>query len=480
MKIRSGLFALLLVPAVAGAAQPRSVALVIQDNGHAQVTETHDVPPPGADGAVRIGPLPETLLPASVSAAPLERGETLDVVSQRFLYDLRDAAALFGAYRGSAVVGRKGDATWAGRLAAVPDFAQAEPGLLLEAEGQPVRFIPDLFALDAVEFPARADLARHPTLLWQLAADQSPPAAIQLNYAASGLSWSASHEAILADDARAIALATRVHVRNRTQRDFANARVRLALTEKGQYAPLVPAAGDPRTARAPALRYAADGQSWVPERAAASAAVVATYDVPQPLTLAAGADVRAGLYSAPALAAETRHVYDGVRFDRYQRNRRTDGNLGTEYATVVETRLSFANESAAPLPPGEFRLLRGQADQALEWIGTDWLPALKPGAIATLDLGPAAGLSGRRLRTAYADVVPLQSADESFEITLENQTSADQTIVVVEHFYRGEKHEITAASAKHEPGANPHSVQFAIPVKAGTSQAFTYTVRYTW
>ena len=133
MKFRFGLFALVLVPALASAAQPRSVALVIQDNGHAQITETHDVPPPGADGAVRIGPLPETLLPASVSAAPLERGETLDVVSQRFLYDLRDAAALFGAYRGSAVVGRKGDATWAGRLAAVSDFTKTQPGLLLEA-----------------------------------------------------------------------------------------------------------------------------------------------------------------------------------------------------------------------------------------------------------------------------------------------------------------------------------------------------------
>ena len=54
------------------------------------------------------------------------------------------------------------------------------------------------------------------------------------------------------------------------------------------------------------------------------------------------------------------------------------------------------------------------------------MPALKPGETAALDLGPAAGLSGRRLRTAYADVVPLQSADESFEITLENQTAADQ------------------------------------------------------
>ena len=47
---------------------------------------------------------------------------------------------------------------------------------------------------------------------------------------------------VLADDARSIALATRVQLRNQTQRDFANARVRLALTEKGQFAPLVPAA----------------------------------------------------------------------------------------------------------------------------------------------------------------------------------------------------------------------------------------------
>ena len=253
MKIRSGLLVLMLVPAVAGAAQPRSVALVIQENGYAQITETHDVPPPGPDGAVRIGPVPETLVPASVNAAPLERGETLDVASQRFLFDLRDETALFGAYRGSAVVGRKGDATWAGRLAAVPDFSKAEPGLMLEAEGQPVRFIPNVFALDAVEFSARADLARQPTLLWQLAADQTPPAAIQLNYAAAGLSWSASHEAILAADARSIALATRIHVRNQTLRDFANARIRLALTEKGQFAPLVPEAGDPRAARSAAF-----------------------------------------------------------------------------------------------------------------------------------------------------------------------------------------------------------------------------------
>ena len=60
---------LLLAPALAVAAQPRSIALTIQENGHVQVSETHDLDPPDKDGMIRVSPLPETLLPASVGAA---------------------------------------------------------------------------------------------------------------------------------------------------------------------------------------------------------------------------------------------------------------------------------------------------------------------------------------------------------------------------------------------------------------------------
>jgi hypothetical protein len=471
---------ILLLPLAALAAKPRSVALTIQENGLAQVTETHDIEPPGPDGLIRIGPLPETLRPASVNAIPIERGETIDILSQRFAYDLRDDESLFRAYRGSPITGRKGQESYAGRLASLPDFSSPSPSLILDSEGQAMRVVPNLFALDSIEFPARPDLARAPTLVWQLAAGQTPPVAVQLNYAVTDLSWSASHEAILADDARSLSLSTRIRLLNRTGRDFANARIRLALSDKGQFAPLVPALGDPRAAKTPALRYSSDGTSWIPERTAASAAIVATYDLPKPLTLPAGAEVYASLFYSPSLAVETRYIYDGVRFDRFQRNRRADWNLGTEASTAIETRLTVKNEKTTALPPGEFRLLRGQADQPLEWIGSDWLPSLKPGASATLQLGPAAGLSGRRIRTSYSEVVPLKVSEESFEITLENQTPVDQDITVIEHLYRGETHEIAAASAEHTPGTDPHSIQFVVPVKTGTEKSFTYTVRYTW
>ena len=475
-----GLALFLLWASSASAVRPRSIALTLQDGGRAQISETHDVEPPGPDGLVRIGPLPETLQPASLTASPLERGETLEIVAQRFAFDLLDNDSLFRAHVGQPVVAHLGGTALAGQIAARPDFSLPAPSLVLAAPDAPVRLVPNLFAVDSVEFAPGPRLARTPTVIWQLDGGQAAPAAVQLNYAAEGFSWSASHEAVLADDARSVALSTRVRLKNGTGREFANARLRLALTEKGLHAPLVPDPSDVRASRAPALRYSEDGKSWIPERAAASAAVVATYDLPQPLTLPAGADVYAALSAAASIPAETRYVYDGVRFDRFQRNRRTDWNLGTEFSPVVETRLSFRNEQSVPIPPGEFRLLKGQGNRPLEWIGSDWLPALRPGESATLALGPAAGLSGRRLRTGFTEVVPFKVSEESFEITLDNQSGEDRTITVVEHFYRGETHEITAASAEHAPGDDPHSVRFEVPVKAGTRKSITYTVRYSW
>lgn len=469
-----------LLPLSSLAARPRSIALTLQENGQAQISETHTVPPADPEGLIRIGPLPETLQPASVNAVPVERGESFELLSQRFAYDLLDDTALFRAYRGRKLTCNKDADSFSGTLAALPDFTHPAPSLILNTAGQTVRIVPNLFALDSIVFPPQQDLARTPTLIWSPTAGQPLPAAVQIHYAASGLAWSASHEAILSENKRSISLSTRVHIQNQTTRDFAHARIRLALSDKGRYAPLVPALEDPRASRKPVLRYSADGKSWIPERTAASASIVATYDLPQPLTLPAGSDTYASLLNIPSIAVETRYIYDGVRFDRYQRNRRTDWNLGTEYSTAVETDITFQNKQSITLPPGEFRLLRGQADRALDWIGTDWLPSLPPDGTITLRLGPASGLSGSRIRTGYSEVIPQRVSEESFEITLENQTDADQTFSVIEHLYRGENHEITAASAEHRPGDDPNSIQFQVPVKAGSEKPFTYTVRYTW
>ncbi|HRV30502.1 MAG TPA: hypothetical protein P5169_02245, partial [Kiritimatiellia bacterium] len=166
---------LLLAPALAVAAQPRSIALTIQENGHVQVSETHDLDPPDKDGMIRVSPLPETLLPASVNATPLERGETFEIIAQRFDYDLRDDAALFAAHLGQTITCRQNDETSTGRLAAIPDFTQFTPTLLLNGDKSATHYMPNLRAVDSVDFPARASLARVPTLLWQVPPPPPPP-----------------------------------------------------------------------------------------------------------------------------------------------------------------------------------------------------------------------------------------------------------------------------------------------------------------
>ena len=73
-----------------------------------------------------------------------------------------------------------------------------------------------------------------------------------------------------------------------------------------------------------------------------------------------------------------------------------------------------------------------------------------------------------------------KAAEESFEISVANQTPFDRTVEVLEHLYRGDRWEIAAASAPYEPGPVPDSIVFRLPVKAGAERTVTYTVRYAW
>ena len=122
---------LLLLPVAAYAAQPRSISLTIQDNGNAQISETQDLVPPGADGLLRVAPLPETLWPASVTATPADSREPFTVLSQHFTYDLLDNASLFLAHRGESITCRKGTDVFTGRLASLPDFSSSSPSVVL-------------------------------------------------------------------------------------------------------------------------------------------------------------------------------------------------------------------------------------------------------------------------------------------------------------------------------------------------------------
>ncbi len=219
------------------------------------------------------------------------------------------------------------------------------------------------------------------------------------------------------------------------------------------------------------------------EHMAASSGVLKTYELPRPVTVRNGETTYVQLFSAEAVPVRRFYVYDGVRFDRFQRNRRNDWNYGTEFRRTVEMHIEFENETSQgmgqDLPPGLFRLYRRAGEEGLDLLGDDRFAGVAPDAAGHVLVGPARGLSGERERTGYSEVSPLHEYEESFEIRLVNDSDETAEVRVVEHLYRWPEYEIVRADTEYKETGD-QTIEFRPLVKPGGKRSIHYTVRYAW
>ena len=444
--------------------------LTVEENGAFRVSERLVPGAADAEGWTRVGPMPETLEVATVRATPAARDASLEVKAQRFERGAADVGELFR--RSGAVTVKGAGGAVRGRVVRMPEREAGGAMPLLLGTEKGVAWIPDAGAASEVDLELGAE-ALSPMLAWRLGGGGvSGP--VQVRYAATGISWEAVYEGTLSEDGRTLAVSARAGIRNATVRTYENATVRLALSEKAAYEK-VGGGGELR------LRAGEDGKTLVPERTAASAGVAETYDLAGGVTLPAGETTWVAMGGEAAWPSETRLVYDGARFDRFQRNRRTDAAFGAECGTSVETRLRVTNAGGAATPPGVVRVSRGEpGGGAMEWLGTDRLPALRPGQGAELRLGPAQGLTGRRTQKRFAERAGGLGAEETFEITLENRSGRTCEVAVTERMYRGGAWEITSADCEHRAGRTEGEVEFPVTLKDGETRRISYTVAYQW
>lgn len=467
--------------ATVDASPPRSVSLAVHDTGYALVTESRSATLAKGLNGMRFTGLPDRLDPATAAVAPASASAGLEMVRQRFRYDLADAASLLAGSIGRVAEVESDGARVKGILLATPAAADGKAGeLMLKAEDGSVVVYPSLAEVSAVVLPeAGRTVELTPVLLWTGSAAQDGPQGLRLSYAVGGIGWEAAYEAFMPAAGGEAFLTVRAGVANRTSGRFQDARVRLIASEKGQAPPLF---GGEEGA-SPVLRYALGGTEPVFERAAAAAGATDVYDLPQPVTLEPGSTVFVQLAAAPKLPLSRFYVYDGVRFDRYQRNRRTDWNYGTESHRVVETHVEFVNAATAglgmDLPPGRFRLYRQNADGSIDLAGDAAVGAIPANGSAQVLVGPARGLVGERERTGYAEITPLHEYEESFEIRLENTSADEAEIRVIEHLYRWSQFEIVKADTDYKV-TGPQTIEFRPSLKPGTRRAVHYTVRYRW
>lgn len=461
------------------ASAPKGVSISAYDSGLALVSEMRSLTLAKGENSVRVRQLPARLDPFSVAFSSMG-GAAFELLDQRFENDLVSADRVFKRYLGRTVELVTAGGTQKGALVSAPSAEKGtgqEPLVLKTDDGSLKMYRVD-DVVSAVLFPQPGGaLVPEPTLFWRLNAAQDGPQRFRLSYATEGLTWNVSYEAVLAENETEAFLAGRVGLSNRTGVRFDEAKIRLVSTEKGRLPSLAGAAASP------AMRYVGGALEPTFEKAAAGSSALSTYELPAPVSLGNGETRFVQLLSAAKLPVSRVYVYDGVKFDRFQRNRRNDWNYGTEYTRAVETYLQFSNSVATGLgmdmPPGRLRLYRQKTEGMMELMGEDLMPPVKSGSMVQLLLGPAVGLIGERERVGYSEITPLHEYEESFEIRLENDSREDVEIRVREHLYRWNQYEIVKADADYQ-NTGVQAIEFAVALKPGGRRSIHYTVRYRW
>jgi hypothetical protein len=464
---------------------PQGTVLTLYDTGMGLVNDQRRIVLARGENLVRFMGVPVQIDPASLSFSSMSGGAPLQVLDQRFEYDLTGMERMLQRYAGQTIVVRDGDQRQDGVLLSIPRNDQSAVSITLMSTNGNALVYPDIHRLNDVAFPQAGDAAYiTPTVIARMSAQQDGPQMIRLNYLAEGLSWNVSYEAIQTTPGPDAYLSIRVGLKNESGGHFKDARVRLVSTEKGilqdTTAANIHQAGSSGDA---VQRYAYGRENPSLEQTVASAAALQTYEIPGAITLQNGAQVFIQLAQIDKFPISRFYVYDGVKFDRFPRNRRNDWNYGTEYRKTIDTYLQFSNSAAASLgfnlPPGLFRLYQQTESGAVDLIGQSYVPGTPVGGSGYVSLGPAKDLHGERERTGYSEIVPLHEYEESFEIRLKNGSPEPVEVRVVEHLYRWSDFEIVKSDAEYVQ-TGPQTIEFRVELKPGGNRSVHYTVHYRW
>lgn len=461
------------------ASPPKGVNVAIYDTGFALVNELRSAQLDKGENKVRFRQFPARIDPSTVGFSFVAGGASVEVFEQQFQYDLAGVGRMLNRFLGKPVEIISGSVSRKGVLLYSSDDGTP---LAIRGEDGAVNLFANSDSLTDIVFPGAEQVASlEPTLNCRMTAAQDSLQNLRVTFVTEGIRWDGSYDVILPEGEGVCSIVARANVYNESGGSFENARVRLVSTERGSVSPA--ASRSDSTADAAALRFSYGSEDPDLERTVASAGSLGTYELPRPLTMEPGAVLHVQLCMGSSVPVTKFYVYDGVRFDRFQRNRRNDWNYGTEFHQTVETHLQFGNTKASglgiDLPPGRFRLYQQRADASLDLIGENYLQATPAGATATVLLGPARGILGERERTGYSEVTPLHEYEESFEIRLENNSPEEIEIRVVEHLYRWNQYEVVKADTDYK-ATGPQTIEFRPVLKPGGKRTVHYTVRYRW
>jgi len=464
---------------------PQGTTLSVYDTGMAIINESRRVSLAAGESVLTIGNLPASIDRNSLSLGTVTRSAPFDVLTQELRYDLGSIEDALRRLVGQPVVFQLDGQPREGVLlsGATGGDGEVDPSVAVRSRDGKNLWMVGIAQLSSMTFPfSREIISALPEAVWTVRARSEGPQNFRLSYQTKGIRWNAYYDLMLDGKNQQGDLVCRIGIENQSGGRYENARVRLLQTEKGLALPANSTDGGRDDLRSP-LVYGYESKRPELEQLEAGIAPVHAYELPRTVTIERDREHFVTLVQSIEMPLKQFYVYDGVRFDRFQRNPRTDWNYGTEFRVDVQTHVEFENAEkfglGIDLPAGWCRVFNQRADGPVDLIGESRVPHLTKGGTAAIRIGPAIGLRGERERTGYVEVTPHQVYEESFEIRLYNSSDETAEIRVVEHIYRGSDYEIIRADSDYTK-TDAQTLEFRAELKPAARRSIHYTVRYNW
>ncbi len=409
--------------------------------------------------------------PTSVSFRSLTDPEGTSVLEQNYEYDIVGSMKLLSKYVDQEISVVTGDGQqYEGTL------LSGAGDVILEADDGTVTVL-KLEQIKEFTFPALPEgLITRPTLVWRLASVEEGSQDVEVTYLTEGVNWHANYIVVLADDEQSIDLDGWVTLENRSGTSYEDAKLKLI-------------AGDIH--RAPTTDYVVERELAMEMAPAAAPAVEERgffeyhlYDVQRPVTVKDQQTKQIQFATGNDVPAAKFFVYDGgqFRFTGFYQPL-DDPGYGSVSNKSVMVMLEFRNGEdqglGIPLPRGTLRVYKKDIDGSSLLIGEDAIDHTPKDEQVRLYIGDAFDIVGERIQTDFQTDYDDDWMEETFEITVRNHKDEDIEVRIVEHMFRWSQWEILESSHGYEK-TDSQTIEFAVPVEAGSETVVTYTVLYEW
>ncbi|RUL79851.1 DUF4139 domain-containing protein [Dyella choica] len=402
-------------------------------------------------------------LPNHLDAEALALGfpnVSANVVSQRLLIGQGPNAALTGLTGSNiSVLGDNGQPLASGSL------LRAGPDGLVVRSGNGTTLIRQYAAVTTVDgnFPTGSSLRL------RVDASRSGQADAVLSYPTSGIGWRASYVATLRyGNVCSMQFESRASIANRSGRDWRDSNLTLI-------------AGEPNFAKSAAPRpmmvyanAAPRAANALPEQS--SVGDYRSYTLPAAVDLPDGSVSQVLLYAPRTVDCERTSLYENGGNWMPPQPMLNDG-FNSDSNTSITSTLRFSAFDS--LPAGYLRVLAAGRTGGPQFIGEGRINDTPKGTDATITLGTAFDLRGKRDRSSFHVDKAGRTLDEAFRITLTNAGDYARTITVREHPNRWRQWTLTSSTVKPSQQTTD-TLEFKVDVPANGKAVLDYGVRYTW